>query len=314
MPARGPKSAGMSRFDVVGLGQCCIDFLGQITAYPIVDTKCEMKSLLSQGGGPVGTAMVAASRLGLKAALIGKVGDDTHGRDILNGLTVEGVDISGLVVAPDKTSQVAFVAVERGSGSRTVFWTRGTAHPLDVSEVPRELIEDGRLLHLDGLHAAASLRAAHIARAAGIPVMLDAGTFREPVRDLLPLVDYLAVSIDFARGWLGRDDVSAALDSLSQWGARLTCVTRGARGCVARTAEGTLDIPAFEVEVVDTTGCGDAFHGGLIYGVLQDWPARRALTFASAVAAMKCRGLGGRSALPHLREVEHFMAQAATTP
>jgi len=297
-------------FDVVGLGQCCIDFLGLVDAYPCPDAKVELVDSVMQGGGPAATAMVAVSRLGLRAAILGRVGDDALGVDVVRGLRHEGVNTDGLVVVPGRTTQLAFIAVERERGTRTVFWTRGTAHPMHPDEVRLDIVCESRLLLLDGLHAIASVRAARAAQGAGIPVLLDAGTMREETRALLPLVTHIAVADGFARDFLGRDDPEAALRALRHPAAQMVCITMGARGCIALDGDEVVHQPAFPVDVVDTTGCGDAFHGGLAYAVLEGWDLRRGLAFASAVAALKCRGLGGRTALPTLAEVEDLLVSA----
>lgn len=297
----------MKRFDVVGLGQCCIDYLGLVDPFPMVDHKAEVHRLTVQGGGPAATAMVAASRLGLRTAFMGKVGDDSLGADIIRGLEAEGVDTSGVVTAPDATSQFAFIAYERERPTRTVFWTRGSAFPLAASEIRPDLVQASRCLHLDGLHIEASLAAARVARKAGIPVLLDSGTLREEYRPLLPLVDCLAVSEGFARAFAGTEDPVEALHALATTGARLVCVTLGSRGCVGLQDGRVVRQRAWPVEVVDTTGCGDAFHGGLVPAVLQEWPLEETLAFASAVAALKCRCVGGRAGLPTLSEVRTFL-------
>lgn len=298
----------MEPFDVVGLGQCCIDHLGQVDPFPLADQKAEFHGFARQGGGPVATAMVTTARLGLRTAFLGKVGDDSFGTEIIQELNAEGIDTRGVVVAPGKTSQFAFIAVEKQRPTRTVFWTRGTAHPLLPREIRTDVLLASRYLHLDGLHVDASLEAARLARAAGIPVMLDSGTLREEYRPLLPLVDHLAVSEGFARAFAGSDDPALGLRALQAAGPRFVCITLGERGCVGMHDGRIVRQPAWPVPVVDTTGCGDTFHGGLIYALLQGWDLAERLAFASAVAALKCRRMGGRAGLPSLAEVRAFMA------
>jgi sulfofructose kinase len=115
----------MKRFDVAGLGQCSVDFLATVAAYPPVDVKAETSAFVMQGGGPVATALVAAARLGLRTVFLGKIGGDPYGRFIQDGLSTEGICLEGLITAPDRTSQTAFIAVEQATGKRTIFWNRG---------------------------------------------------------------------------------------------------------------------------------------------------------------------------------------------
>lgn len=293
--------------DVIGLGQCSLDCLGRTARYPEVDQKAELTDVLIQGGGPVATALVTLSRLGVATALAGRIGGDDHGRQILRELLAEGIDCRSLLTDPGGTSQFAFIAVEEGSARRTIFWTRGTARPLAPSEVPRELILSARILHLDGLQRDGSLAAARLAREHGVVTVLDGGSWRPGTAELLPFIDHLVVSEKFARHVFG-DDPCGALEPLLEYGAGAVTVTMGAGGSHTLTAEGESFCQAsFPVAAVDTTGCGDVFHGGYIFGLLQGWELRRTVRFASACAALKTRALGGRTAIPTLKEVEEFL-------
>jgi sulfofructose kinase len=300
---------------VVGLGQCSLDMLGRIDAYPPVDQKTEIEQLLVQGGGPVATALVTLARLGVPTAFCGRIGGDAHGRQIRAGLRAEGVDCRKLLVDPEGTSQFAFIAVEAGSGHRNIFWSRGSARSLGAADVDVEFIRSARLLHLDGLAAPASCTAARIARRAGVTTVLDGGTFREGSADLLPLIDHLVVSERFAQAATHCEEPQAALEPLLAHGAQAVTVTCGARGSwtLSRCGE-FFHQPAFSVNAVDTTGCGDVFHGGYIYALLQGWPLHRVVAFAAASAALKTRALGGRTAIPSLPEVLTLLVDADGEP
>lgn len=307
--AKGSPSVVIS---VVGLGQCALDFLGEVDAYPGVDAKAELLSSSIQGGGPVATALVTLARLGVKTAFVGRVGDDDFGVRIRQGLVSEGVDCTYLEQIPGAVSQHAWIVVERGSGHRNIFWHRGSCPPLAVREVDPELIRSCALLHLDGLQQDACVAAAEMARAADVPTVLDGGTLRPGVERLLPLVDHPVVSEGFA--WVLSEErgVDVALERLLGFGAQAATVTLGERGSVTLSCDGErIEQPAFEVDVVDTTGCGDVFHGGYVYGVLHGWPLRRTLRFAAACAALKARGLGGQSAIASLTDIEAFLETQA---
>lgn len=297
-------------FQVAGVGQASLDLLGRVAQYPPVDRKTELDEVLIQGGGPVATALVALARLGVATTFCGRVGDDEHGYRIRQGLEAEGVDCRGLRTDAGATSQFAFIVVEQGSGRRNIFWTRGSARPLAAEEIDAEPIASCRVLHLDGLHLEAALAAAAIARRHGATTVLDGGTLRPGVERLLPLIDHPVVSEGFA-AQLDPRDRRAALRQLLAHGAVAATVTRGARGSHTLTRAGDyFHTPAFPAPVVDTTGCGDVFHGGYIYGLLQGWPPRRTVRFAAACAALKTRSLGGRTAIPTLAEVEALLATA----
>lgn len=295
-------------FAVVGLGQCAYDILGRLGAYPAVDAKAELGEILFQGGGPAATALVALARLGIATAFAGRVGDDDFGARIRSGLLAEGVDCGNLLTDYGRTSQFAFIVVEEGSGRRNIFWNRGSAHPLSPSEIDSNLIRGCRVLHLDGLQQEASFAAARIAREAGVTTVLDGGTFRDKTADLLPFIDHLVVSEKFALKAAGGEDPRRALEKLLNHGAKAVTVTVGERGSYTLSCDGEeFHQSAFPVDAVDTTGCGDVFHGGYIYGLLQGWELRRTVRFAAACAALKTRALGGRTAIPTLAEVEGFL-------
>lgn len=291
----------------IGLGQCSLDFLGRVGGYPPSDCKVELDEVLIQGGGPVATALVTLARLGVGTAFIGRVGGDDHGAKIRAGLESEGVDCRWLTVDPAGSSQVAFIVVDE-LGRRNIFWQRGSARPLAASDVDADSIGAAKVLHLDGLQPEASMAAARAARERGVVTVLDGGTFRAGSAELLPLIDHPVVSEKFARQ-VGGADPHEALSRLLDYGARAATVTLGSRGSLTLAADGSrFRMPPFPVDAVDTTGCGDVFHGAYIHGLLEGWPLPATVRFAAACAALKARALGGRTAIPTLDEVRTFLA------
>jgi len=297
----------MGDFEVIGLGQCSLDILGQVDHYPELDQKAELSSLLIQGGGPVATAMVTLARLGVQVSFIGAVGNDDFGQNIRQGLLDEKVDCTYLVSSPGESSQVAFISVD-AEGHRNIFWHRGTAAPELPACLPELLNGTTKILHLDGLHLETDIAAATLARENYVLTTLDAGTFRPGIERLLPLIDHLVVSEKFALQACGGDDLNVALDHLANYGARAVTITLGSQGSLTIERDGERFLhEAFQVDAVDTTGCGDVFHGAYIYGLLREWPLLKTVRFASACAALKARALGGRTAIPRLPEVEEFL-------
>lgn len=295
---------------VVGVGQCSLDILGHVGRYPELDQKAELNSLLIQGGGPVATALVTLARLGVSVAMVGATGDDEFGQQIRRGLEMENVDCTRLVHLPGGASQVAFIAVD-DAGHRNIFWHRGAAS-LTRPETLTDVLPGGvRIVHLDGLHLDVAVAVAELAREHEVTTVLDAGTLRPGMERLLPLIDHLVVSAGFARQIDPADD-QAALRQLASYGAQAVTITCGQFGSLSMGADGRMfRQAAFAVKVVDTTGCGDVFHGGYIYGLLQEWPLPQIVRFAAACAALKTRALGGRTAIPRLPEVLDFLQNHA---
>ena len=294
--------------EVIGLGQACVDYLGRVPSYPEEDGKMELLDLHRQCGGPASTALVTLSRLGIPCSFLGSVSDDAFGVEIVQGLKKEGVDFSFLSVLSGYSSQFAFIAVSENQGERTIFWHRGSVPHLKKEAVDLSPFTKARILHLDGLMMDASLEAVRQARSMGLTVVLDAGTMREGSLDLASRVDVLIASARFADPLVGREGgPEKALDALCRLGPKTVVVTLGARGSLGWDGENTLVQRAFPVRAVDTTGAGDVYHGGYIYGLLQHWPTADCMRFASAVAALKCRETGARKGIPALDEVKAFM-------
>ncbi len=295
---------------VLGLGQASLDIITLVTGFPREDAKKEVLAFLEQGGGPVATALVALRRLGVEAAFSGVVSDDYAGARIREGLIDEGVDVAALVERPGGESQRAFIIVNRETATRTILWKRPTVAELSKEEIKRDWLSGAGFLLLDGLMGRASIRAAELARESGVPVMLDAGSPRPALLKLLPHTDYIVGSEEFA-GYFSPDPEEAAV-KISSFSPRAVTVTLGEKGSVTWQGGRVFRTPAFRVRALDTTGAGDVFHGGYIYGLLQGWGLEKTVTFASAFAALKCLELGGRTGIPTLEHTLEFMDSAPT--
>lgn len=296
-------------YDIVGLGYSAVDYLGIAPAYPALDAKVELEELSVEGGGVVATAMVAAARLGAKVSYIGAMGDDPFGSFALSELRREGVDTGGVVIRPGASSPFSLIVIDRPSGKRNIFWSRSGLVPLSPQEIDREHILSGKVLHLDNHEPAAAIEAAGWAKEAGITVLIDAGSVRPGVRELLGHVDVLVASHRFAQEYAGEGDAMAAARAMLKGRIRISVVTNGEHGCACATADESFEVPSFKVDVVDTTGAGDVFHGAFSFGLARGWDVRTTATFASAVAAIKCTRLGGRQGIPTFEQAVSFLSE-----
>jgi sulfofructose kinase len=293
---------------VTGIGQSALDYLVLVDTYPRVDTKKEVIEWHEQGGGPVATALVALSRLGISCRFHGIIGDDYAGEKIRQSLIEEGIDVTGLIKRDRATSQTAFIVVEKGTARRTIFWKRPSGNPLQREELGVDFLDGSDFLILDGLMKDISLYAAKRAKTLNIPIMLDAGRMRPGMLDLARLSDYVVTSEEFAKdiGW--QLTQAALLKEKEKLGVKVLTITLGEKGSITISNDEFIQLSAFRVEAVDTTGAGDVFHGGYTYGLLNKWSLKDAVTFASALAAMKCAKIGGRIGIPGLNEVRKFLA------
>jgi len=307
------SAMGSHRFayDVVGQGVCAVDYLCRLPHYPRLDEKTELVEFSMQGGGPVPTALVALARLGARTCYLGKVGDDEGGRFVRESLEHEGVDTAGLVIDPGARTPQAFVWIDGPSGLKSIAADRTGLQPMGAEEMSPELAAAGRYLLIDGKETQAALSAARWARQAGAEVVLDVGSPRSRMEELLRSTDYLVASKNFVDQLGGARDPLDVLRSLADRGPRVVVVTLGSNGCLCLSPDGSFRQPAFSVPVVDTTGAGDVFHGGFMYGLLRGWDLPTAVRFASAMAAIKCRRLGGRAGIPTLPQVEDFISRQA---
>jgi ribokinase len=293
---------GEKSFQVYGLGQGCLDYIGKVETYPPPDVKCEFTNMVIQGGGPVATALVALARWGVSCAFAGVMGDDPFGTMIKESLDVEGIDTSGVLIREGFDSQFAFIVAEPGRGRRTIFWRRPTGPPPDPEEIDHSVIRKAKVVHTDGLFPEASLAACKVAKEAGVQVVVDAGSFREGMLDIARLSDCFLASEIFAEGLVGEGKPLDACYKLAELGPSVVGVTLGPKGYVALNKGRIIERPAYSVEAVDTTGCGDVFHAGFIYGLIQRWDIEKSLDFAAWAAAKVSLELGGRTGIPPLEQ------------
>lgn len=299
----------MPTFDVCACGGVCWDFVGIVEEYPDLDEKAHLTELIQMGGGLSGTAMAAVAALGGKAKLFGRMGDDEFGRNILAACELEGVDASGLQVLPGITSQFAFCIAHRPTGRRTIYWRPGSYERMIEGELDLAAATDCRALLVDHHHIRAAAEAAAYARAQGIPVVGDIERAQPGAEEFLAAVTHPIVPRRFLREFTGESDVTAGVRRLQEQGVGLVIVTAGEEGVTAFVGDEQLHQPAFHVApVVDTTGAGDVFHGAFAYGLALGYGLAENLRFAGAAAALSCRALGGRGALPTMAEVQALLA------
>jgi sulfofructose kinase len=293
--------------DIVGVGLNATDTLIPLPHFPASGSKVEFRSASVLPGGQVATAMVACQGWGLRARYIGKLGDDAAARLHREEFRKAGVD-TRLLTAPGCPSQQTFILVE-DTGERTVLWQRDDRLALRPGDLEREWITDARALLLDGLDTEAAIAAAAWAREAGVPVIADLDELYPGVEGLLDKIDYFIVSRDIPHRITGHPDLFESLPLVRRrLGCRLAAATLGHDGVLAYSDAGFCYRPAYRVPVVDTTGAGDIFHAGFIYGFLQDWPLEQTLDFACAAAALNCTGHGARGGLGPVDRVRELMA------
>jgi len=306
-----PIEAPLGRpFDAVGFGLNAVDHLIVVPEYPEFDTKMRLIEHKQSAGGQTATAMVALKRLGLKTAYAGRFGSDPEGSFGLDTLKADGVNVEFAEVVEGARNQIAFITIDVRSGERTIVWDRDDRLAYKPEEAPVEFGSLGRVLHLDAHDPSACARIAKAAKASGTIVSADIDNVYEGLPELLPLIDIMIGSKEFPRRVTGIVDEREALVELhARFGCAIVGMTTGAAGAVVYCAGEFIESPGYVAPggCRDTTGAGDAFHGGFLYGFLTDEDLETSLQFANAVAAMKCSALGARTALPTEPELKNFL-------
>jgi sulfofructose kinase len=294
-------------FDVVGMGLNSVDFISVVPEFPTLNSKMKMLRFSKEGGGQVATAMVALSRWSIKTKYIGKVGEDDLGQFSLNSVRQEGVDVSSVTIEPNATNQFAMIIVDGSTGDRTILWNRDERLMYCEGELQKEEIRSGKLLHLDGHDIDAALQCARWAKEEAIPIVVDLDKVEPLTSELIKEVDFVITSSRFPMLFTGISDQKKALLELQKHTSGFLCATLGHEGAMALVNGEFLSIEGLKVKSVDTTGAGDIFHAGFIYGLLQNWEVVEILRFANAVASLKCQDLGGRKGIPTLEETQNFL-------
>ena len=297
-------------FDAVGFGLNAVDHLIVVPEYPAFDTKTRFIEYEKSAGGQTASAMTALQRLGLKTAYAGRFGSDEDGRFGLRAIQYEGVNLDYAETIEGADNQVAFIIIDARSGERTIIWDRDERLSYRPDEAPIELASRGRILHLDAHDPPACAVMARAAHESGAIVTADIDNIYEGLPELLPLIDVLITSSEFPRRLTGITDLRASLvGTKARYGCAIVGATLGARGALVYYEGQFIESPAFVVPggCRDTTGAGDAFHAGFIYGMLRDEDLETSMRLGNAVAALKCRSLGARAALPTESELSEFL-------
>ncbi|HEV2912121.1 MAG TPA: PfkB family carbohydrate kinase [Pyrinomonadaceae bacterium] len=305
--------AGDKEFDAVGFGLNAVDHLVVVPAYPAFDTKTRLTEHVQAAGGQTATAMVALQRLGLATAYAGRFGSDMEGQFGLATVSDEGVDVGYAEMIEGARTQLAFIIIDARNGERTVIWDRDDRLAYSAGDAPVALAGRGRVLHLDAHDPPACARMARAARASTTLVSADIDNIYEGLPELLPLIDILISSKEFPHRLTGIHDPRASLVELkARYDFPLVGMTLGTRGALLYCDGIFLESPALSVpgDCRDTTGAGDAFHAGFLYGLLRGEEIEASLKYANATASLKCRSLGARTSLPTRVELDEFIRSA----
>jgi sulfofructose kinase len=306
-------------YDVLGVGIAAVDDLKYVSDYPPIDCKIPVHGSTRQGGGPACTAMAAAGSLGGHAAYVARFGDNELSRYMESVLKEHGVDISHIVDDPTGGPYHSIIVVD-AQGHRNVFYDPALYRVVTAEDMPETLIRSAKVLLLDHITEPSLLGVAEKAHRLGVPVLGDIEGQTESSMPLANLTDYLIVPKGFACWASNAPDPRDACAFLAATRRIATVVTNGAEGCYFSTGSevAVRHCPAFKVDVFDTNGCGDTFHGAFALAVARNLAVEDAIVFAAAAAALKAMAAGGErrgwDALPTMDAVLVFLRSRLTEP
>lgn len=287
--------------EVLGIGAATWDRFVVVPEFPAGDGVTQALSLHEQGGGPVATALCVMAALGTPARLLDTQGDDAAGQAILNELRMLGVRTESIAIHPGARSALAHILVRQRDGARHIFFHPATCPEPDAEVALSKSFGKVGLVHLNGRHENTARQALAWAKEAGVPVSFDggAGRYRESIRDLVLGSGLRILAREFACAFTGASSMDAAAEALRGDDPELLVITDGVKGSwVWPRGEASFHEPAVPVaDVVDTTGCGDVYHGAFLHGWMQQWPAPRCARLASELAAETAKHVGGREAI-----------------
>ena len=312
-------------FDIVGIESPCMDFAVNLNRLPEPNKGSRLNDYTWQGGGKISTGMIAAARLGARCMQIGTLGDDLFGRSFYRDFIRHGVDVSRMEILEGTTS-LSVVLSDRETKGRSIMYKSGTVPRVgdDIDIEPVLTAKYFFLAHLGGVN----LRAAKAARENGVKVFMDADHPHAGMMENIGLVDAFVAS-EFVLNDLFPSKTGAPVDEVSGSGAspeepadgyyKAACetiramgpdvvvFTLGSKGCAGMDGNGFFKLDTYDVEVVDTLGAGDVYHGAFLAGLLRGWDAKKTADFSNAVSSIKVTRAGGRAGIPDFDTVIRFM-------
>jgi sulfofructose kinase len=293
----------LSSIQAVCIGVITIDSIALVDKYPSADERVVAQEIARAGGGPAAVAAVALSRLGIKSAIVGTIGDDADGKELLRIFEKEGVDTSGISIGTSATSGSVIVASKEHS-ARAIS-TRQPMVQAPINEAAKKLIAHAQWVHVDHV-GITRLTELGISRGNGPLISFDAGYGVEAF-DPITVDLFVPTDRQMALRYPGID-LAVALENDSMKAGNTVVATQGSAGSAGFSPEtGLVTAPGFTVDVMSTLGAGDVFHGALVAQLIQGHQLQEAMRRANAVAALSCRGLDGQSMIPTTPELNVYM-------
>ena len=299
--------------DIIGIGRPCIDILTVVEKLPKPNSGSGIIDFSRQGGGNVATAMVAAARLGADVGMIGVTGTCIHGQAIREDFVYNNVDISGIVTLEGAPNDFAIILSDLETKGRSILYKGGNLRRIELGDLNKDYITSADILHLEG-NGEPEKTAALWMKEAGKKVAYDVAGYSEQMQNFIPYIDIFVASEFYYKGAFGDNSLSDYAEYekncklIAESGPEIVVVTLGDKGCVGYSkAEGFFVEEGFKVNVFDTLGAGDVYHGAFLAGLTKGYSLRETAKFANAVSAIKIGYIGGRAGIPTFDVVDKFI-------
>ena len=298
----------MSR--VVGIGACVMDTLITVPHFPAEDTKLRAEGTKTAGGGPAATGIVAVSKLGISSGFIGVLSKDGSGEFLRSDFEKYGVNTKDIDFLEGYRAFTSCIWLSKEAASRTCVFDKGNLPALVLDEKKKAAIAEADILMVDGNELSAAIEAAKYANEHGTKVLYDAGGLYPGIEGLLPYVDILIPSKEYALGHTGCENVEDAARKLYEtYNPEVVVITMGKDGGILYDGEKVVTYPIYPAEVVDSNGAGDVFHGAFAAGLCYGFDFLKCCHFSSAVSAMKCMNVGARDSVPTFEKVKNYLKE-----
>lgn len=307
---------------IICLGILVADIVGKpLRAVPDLGRLVLVDEMSLHTGGCAINAATALARLGLPVEVIGKVGSDAFGDFVLSALTERGIGSGGIKRDMEAGTSATMVMVAPDGERRFVHYIGANAH-LRLEDIDLSMVQAASILHIagslvmPGIDGQPTAELLHHARRAGVTTFLDTvwddtGRWMDVLAPCLPYIDYFVPSLPEGAALTGLDDPVEIAHALLECGVKTVGLKMGVDGCLVMTGdEPAHHFPAYQVDVVDATGAGDAFAAGFIAGIWQGWPLEQTAPFANAVGALCVTGLGATGGVRSLPETLAFLEKA----
>ena len=298
----------MKRYDVFGIGAITIDLIGRVSFWPGTGAKVQLETFDIHEGGLTATALVTVARLGGNAGIGARLGFSTWASRSVEALEKSGVDVSNILRIEGCEPVVSMIISNKKDYDRNIFFSReGVSYPMPDELPDRHWYRHTRVLLIDHGTGRAGLEAARLASANGVEVIIDAERIEPHLEEMLGYCHHIVVSDQFARMYSGIDQLDKALYYLRKFPDQTIIITLGQNGLIGLSGDEIFKIQGHSVSVVDTTGCGDVFHGAYALAIARGNPVKKASEYANAAAGFSATRPGGRQGIPSAGQLEEFM-------